>query len=225
MDRRTFLARSALGLLGTGLLPGCRGRQVAHVLTPGQGDMVGSHAAGAETYSPLVDEAVAGLLGRHVHEASMVAHHELPPPPKRICFVCVENKSVEEIGDFKDQLYQQIDTQIVQSGAFAPISKRLVDAGLAETRLRPDQLLIPSQMALFAASLERMGQPMDYLLYATLTSGTTQNNQSYQRDYLLTMELVDVNTGEYDKQSATVRKGYHKTSLGRFGNYSFNPFK
>ncbi len=222
MDRRGFFTSSAMALLGAGL-GGCRGRQVAHVLSPTQQDMVGSHEAGAETYTPLVDEAVAKLLGRHMEQVHTVAHNELPPPPKRICFVCVENKSAEEIGDFKDQLYQQIDTQIVQSNAFAPISKRLVDAGLIETRLRPDQLLIPSNMALFAASLERMGQPMDYLLYATLTSGTTRNNHSYQRDYLLTMELVDVTTGQYDKQSATLRKGYHKTSFGRLRNY--NPFK
>ena len=39
----------------------------------------------------------------------------VPPQPKRICFVAVENKSAEEIGDFKDQLYQIIDLHIVNS--------------------------------------------------------------------------------------------------------------
>lgn len=225
MDRRRFVIHASLGLLSGGALTGCRNRQVAQVLSPTQNDMVGSHAAGAETYTPLVNESVAKLLGRHGQPFQTVSHNELPPPPKRICFVCVENKGVEEIGDFKDQLYQLIDTQIVQSNMFAPISKRLIDAGLSETRLRPDQLLIPQNMAMFADSLARVGQPMDYLLYATLTSGTTTNNKSYQRDYLLTLELVNVNTGEYDKQSATIRKGYHKTGLGKLRNYSFNPFQ
>jgi hypothetical protein len=40
---------------------------------------------------------------------------------------------------------------------------------------------------------------------------------------LLTLELVNVRTGEFDKQSAQVRKGYHRTSLGAVKNY--NPFK
>lgn len=223
MDRRRFLSGSVVGLLAAGLA-GCRGRQVAHVLSPTQHDMVGSHAAGSEIYTPLIDEAVAKLLGRHAADIQPVAHNELPPPPKRICFVCVENKSAEEIGDFKDQIYQQIDTQIVQSGGFQAVSKRLVDAGLRETRMRPDQLLVPSNMAVFASALERLGEPMDYLLYATITSGTTHNNQSYQRDYLLTLELVDVQTGEYDKQSAMLRKGYHKTRIGKLAKYSWNPF-
>ena len=68
---------------------------------------------------------------------------------------------------------------------------------------------------------EQMGQPFDYLLYATLTSGTTQSNNSYQRDYLLTMELVNIQNGEYDKQSATVRKGYSRTTVGAVKNKLF----
>ena len=59
----------------------------------------------------------------------------------------------------------------------------------------------------FAATLEQQGQPFDFLLYATITSGTTRENKDYQRDYLLTMELVDVHNGQYDKQSARVSVG------------------
>jgi hypothetical protein len=70
--------------------------------------------------------------------------------------------------------------------------------------------------------LERQGQPVDYLLYATLTSGTTKRNNSTQRDYLLTLELVNVNTGVASKQSAEIRKGYHKSRVGSWWNY--NPF-
>jgi hypothetical protein len=66
--------------------------------------------------------------------------------------------------------------------------------------------------------MEQQGQPFDFLLYATLTSGTTRENQNYQRDYLLTMEMVNVRTGEYDKQSATLTKGYYQSRLGRMLN-------
>ena len=228
MDRRKLFSGCALAvsiLTVCSLISGCRGHQQAHVLTEDQSDMVGSHAAGAETFGPLIDQAVAQLLGRHGSYFQPAGYQagQLPPVATSICFVGVENKSVEELGDFKDQIYQQIDTQIVQAGAFRAISKRFVDAGLRESRLRPDSLFVPSNMAFFAETMEQMGQPFDYLLYATITSGTTENNHSYQRDYVLTLELVNVQTGDYDKQSAKIRKGYHRSHLGKLKNYS--PFK
>jgi hypothetical protein len=64
--------------------------------------------------------------------------------------------------------------------------------------------------------MEQQGQPVDYLLYATITSGTTRENRDYQRDYMLTLELVDVATGKYDKQSAAISKGYHHSRLSRW---------
>jgi len=220
MNRRTFIVRAGGQLAGVAAvsLVGCRGHQTAHVVTHNKADMVGSHAAGAETFKPLIDEAVAQLLGRQ-HDIQPVSAGELPPPPKKVCFVGVENKSAEELGDFKDQIYQAIDTKILDSRAFQPTSARFVQAALAETRLRPDQLFIPQNMGLFAGVLEQQGQPVDYLLYATITSGTTKNNNDVQRDYLLTLELINVRTGHYDKQSASLRKGYHKSFIGKIRNY------
>ena len=144
--------------------------------------------------------------------------------PINVCFIGIENKSVEELGDFKDQIYELIDSQIVQAPTFNPINRRFVDAGLRQTRLRPDQLFIPQNMQMFTESLSQQGQPLDYLLYATLTSGTTENNKNnYQRDYLLTLEMIDVHTGNYDKQTASLRKGYHRTKVSKFRFY--NPLK
>jgi len=213
-------ASLVLLLLTTGT--GCRGHQYGHVLRGDQPDMVGSHEAGAETFNPLIQDAIAQLLGRQMQVMQQVSTATIPPGPQRICFVGVENKSAEELGDFKEQIYQEIDTQIVQCGTFQPVSRRFVEAGLREARLRPDSLFIPDNMRLFTGVMEQMGQPFDFLLYATITSGTTQNNDSYQRDYLLTMELVNVHNGQYDKQAAKVRKGYHHSKLGAFKNY--NPF-
>jgi hypothetical protein len=216
MQRRLFLAHSALGLLGFGAAASLGCRNQAHVLKTDQNDMIGNRAAGGEVYKPLVDEAVAKLLGRHtvgVHTASTAAAHH------RICFVAVENKSAEELGDFKDQIYQLIDSQIHASHVYQPVNKRFVDAALRETRLRPDQLFIPQNMRAFTAILEQQGQPIDFLLYATLTSGTTNSGKDYQRDYLLTLEMIDLRTGDNDKESATLRKGYHRSPLGRLWNY------
>jgi hypothetical protein len=201
-------------------LAGCRGTQYARVIQPGQKEMVGSHQAGQETYRPLVDEAVIKLLGRHdpqthVHMQVSTGPELLPPPKMRVCFVGVENKTAEEIGDFKEQIYESIDSRLLECGTCAPISRRFVEAGLRETRLRPDQLFIPENMRSFIGIMEQQGQPFDYLLFAKLTSGTTRENKDYQRDYMLTLELINVQTGEQDKQSAMISKGYHQSWAGR----------
>jgi hypothetical protein len=223
MDRRRFLGQAALGLAGLGLMveAGCRGNQTAEVIKPGDPGMVGSHAAGGETYRPLVEAAVANLLSRHSGGVQQASLNQQGPPPLRICFVAVENKSAEEMRDFKEQIYQQIDTRIVQSQVFQCISRRFVDQGLQQTGLRPDNLFMPENMRTFTAAMEQMGQPFEYLLYATLTSGTTQSNKDYQRDYLLTLEMVNVRTGQYDKESAQLSKGYN-VSAGAKISHIFN---
>ena len=214
-----------LWLLGAVLVgSGCRGYQYGHVVKSDAPDMVGSHAAGSEVYKPLIEESVAKLLaGCEVSPATAAFGPDGLPLPRRVCFIGVENKSAEELGDFKEQIYQLIDTEINRAGSFAAISRRMVDAALHETRLRPDSLLVPGNMQLFTAVLQRDGQPVDYLLYATLTSGTTQRNESSQRDYLLTLEMVDTRTGAYVKEDATIRKGYHRSPFGKLANYSLLP--
>ena len=218
MDRRRFLS-SCVALSG-GMLVGCRGKQFATVREPGKTDMVGSHQAGAETFKPLVDQAVGELLARHGSPVHQVSAGVLPPPRKRICFVAVENKSAEEIGDFKDQIYQTIDLDIVQSQCFEPISRRFVEAGLQQTRLRPDQLFVPANMRAFVGAMEQQGQAFDFLLYATLTSGTTRENKEMQRDYLLTLEMVDIRSGQFDKQAATLSKGYYHSRGAKWMSFT-----
>ncbi|MBL4884715.1 MAG: penicillin-binding protein activator LpoB [Planctomycetaceae bacterium] len=225
MDRRSFLVcgllPSSLGLLLSAV--GCKNRQVAHVLDRDDQDMVGSHAAGAETWKPLIDESVAKLLGRQQRVLQTVSHQGaggLPMSRKRVCFLGVENKSVEEIGDFKEQIYEHVDTLINHSETFSMISRRFVEAGLREAHISPNDLFVPSNQRMFTTVMEQMQQPFDYLLFAKITSGTTTSNKNnYQRDYLLTLEMVNMNDGTFDKESAMLRKGYHKSKLGIAKHY------
>jgi hypothetical protein len=218
MNRRQFLGRSAAAMLGgAGLvLSGCRGGQYAQVMKDTKPDLVGSHAAGAETFKPLIDEAVGKLLERQTHCVQPAGLAEAGP--KRVCFVGVENKSSEELGDFKDQICEVIDNRIVESKVFQPISRRFVQAGLREVRLRPDELFLPLNQQKFLAVMQQQGYPFDYLLFASVTSGTTHANGDYQRDYLLTLEMVNIHTGQPDKESAHLRKGYHKSLLSLWKN-------
>lgn len=221
MDRRAFLKNSAnMAILAAWSSLGCRGKQHAHVLSQNEEDMVGSHTAGAETWEPLIQASVGSLLGRQHVIIATSADAAAPFARKRICFVGVENKSAEEIGDFREQMYQKIDTCINESQEFEVITRKYVEAGLRQCSLRPDDLLIPGNRRMFTATMEQLEQPFDYLLYATITSGTTQSNgKDYQRDYLLTLELIHMETGKSDKESAEIRKGYHKTKLGKLKHY------
>lgn len=220
MRRRDWLL--GVASVSVASMTGCRGHQYGHLIKPDAANLVGSHEAGAEVFDPLVDEAVAKLLAKQ-QDGPCPTGSDGEPLKKTVCFVGIENKMSEDIGDFKDQLYQQIDSQILESDAFRPLSRRMVDAALYETRMRPDALMLPENMRVFTAVLERQGAPVDYFLYATLTSGTTQRNSSKQRDYLLTLEMVNVHSGDYQKMSSEIRKGYHKTAMGKVWNY--NPLK
>ncbi len=219
LDRRQLLKRAGLSLLGLVLIgeSGCRTQQTAQVLKPGDKEMVGSHAAGNETYTPLVDEAVGKLLGRHgpggIQPASLV--QGVQPGQLRICFVGVENRSAEEIGDFKENLFQRIDSRILQSQVFQSVSRKYVEAGLQQCRLRPDDLMVPNNMRMFTVTMEQMQQPFDFLLFATLTSGTTRANKDYERSYLLTLELVNVHNGQADKESAELDKRYNVSTMAK----------
>ena len=233
MERREFI----LGMLGVGAaLVGCH-RNYAHILRGDNIDLVGSHQAGAAVWNPLVDESVAKLLGRCVPANQvmppmgpeavppgqmMPASHAMGQPqirPATVCFVGIENRSSEEIGDFKDQLYEQIDAKVSGNSSFQLVSRRMVQEALFETRLRPDSLFMPGNRDVFAAALGRRGTPIDFLMYATITSGTTERNRSTQRDYLLSLEITNIHTGEYLKESATIRKGYHGTRVGKWWQY------
>lgn len=203
MRRSSVVLSAALVLLAS-----CRSTPTAHVLHPGAPDLVGTTRAGAETYRPLVEEAVTKLLSRQRSSVQTAAAG--PARPLRVCFVGIENRSAEEMGDFKEQLYEMIDTLLENNASFQPVSRRYLQAALRETGLRPDQLFLPANMRQVATALEQQGQPVDCLLFARLTSGTTNAGRDTQRDYMLTLEVVNVRTGDYDKESALLRKHYHR---------------
>lgn len=218
--RRKFL----LSVLPAGLLSlitGCRNRQHAHVLSSQDRDMVGSHTAGAETWKPLIDESVGRLLARScstIHQASHTTDN-LGNAVRTVCFVGVQNRSSEEIGDFKEQIYEHIDSLVSQNPQFRMISRRYVEAAMDECRCRPETLVLPERQRELQAALERAENPFDFLLFASITSGTTKSNGDYQRDYLLTLELLDIHTGESQKENAMLRKGYHQGPLGKWKHY------
>ena len=219
MNRTSCSPHLVFSLVALGMLiglTGCRGTQHAHILAADDKDMVGSHEAGAETWGPLIDESVAKLLARSVDSVETVSYVQSDGMPVRtVCFVGVENRSSEPLGDFREQIYEHIDAQVGLAPSFRMISRRYVEAAMKEIRCRPDALILPPKRRELQMALEREQQPFDYILFAHVTSGTTNVNGDYQRNYVLTLELLDVRTGDSVKESAKLRKGYHQSYLGK----------
>jgi hypothetical protein len=211
--------RERVGLLAAIVLVatvGCRNHQHARVLSQTDKDMVGSHEAGTETWKPLIEESVSKLLARSFERVETVSYTRSDGIPVRtVCFVGVENRSSEPLGDFREEIYEQIDSLVGASPGFRMISRRYVEAAMKEIRCRPDALILDENQRQLQIALERDDQIFDYLLFANVTSGTTEVNGDYQRNYRLTLELLDVHTGVPMKETAVLRKGYHQSYLGR----------
>lgn len=166
-------------------------------------DLTGSTSAGAETFNRLIQESVDNLLQKP--SAQKAGADRL-----KIAFLELENRSAEELVDWRDTVRQRIDESVNRSGRYRNISDRFVKVALQETGLKPDDLYLPEKRRRFLKVLEANGNPVDFLMYASLNTGTTRAGRETQRDYLLTLELVDVESGESEKVNADVRKEYLK---------------
>ncbi len=168
-----------------------------------EGDLVDSSKAGIETFNPLVVEAMNKLLHNQATE-------ERAQGKRAVAFIGVENKSAEEMRDARDAIYEIIDTHLVNEQAYTPVNHRFVEAAMRSTGMRPDDLFLKNGRDQFMAAVSKEGITPEYLLFATLTSLTSQGVGQDQRNYLLTLELVDANSGETSsKETAQIRKGYN----------------
>ena len=159
-------------------------------------DSVGSRAAGAATFDQLLRGAVHGSAREAANKLS-------------VAVLRVENASAEELGDWQEQIFDKISTSVNESGRYQTISLRYIDAGLRESRLRRDDLFIPAKRRVFLDVLEAAKVPAQVLIFPKLTTGTTElGPKRAQRNYLLTLELVDISTGRDFRVSEEVRKAY-----------------
>ncbi len=182
-------------------------------------DRVGSHKAGSEVYDPAARAAVEGLLGQVASEpirpeevgAVIGQVVEADLFKRKVCFVGVENAGGEELGDIRESLAETIRTMISQSDQFEVIDSRMVAAGLRETGLRVDDLLLPDKRSRFAAALGEMDSPFDYLLFAKVTTATTRDNADSQVKYTLTLDLTNIHTGSSTRNTVELKKHYNRS--------------
>jgi hypothetical protein len=191
-----------LSMLAAVITFSCSTPQQGRIKGEEEDSLVGNRTAGAATYNQLVGDTTAKLL--ETHRKRLDARGR-----KLICFVGIENKSAEELAENKDALYEEIDTIIVNSGVYASVSRRYVDSALRVTGLRPDELFLAGGREKFLGVLGEQGFAPDYLLWGKITSLSTSGVEVSEREYLLTMEMVDAHTGLTDaKETSKVRKEY-----------------
>ncbi|MFI5401504.1 MAG: penicillin-binding protein activator LpoB [Planctomycetota bacterium] len=167
-----------------------------------EGDLVGSKTAGAETYNALIEEATRKLLNA---EAARFPDGSV----RKICFVGIENKSAEELGDIRDSTNEIIETVLFQAKRYDMIGQRYVTHVLQVTGMRAEDVFLQEGLEKFVSVLRKEGQDPDYLLWAIYTSLSTTGEKERQRDYLLTLELTDARSGRLmQKETAKVRKAY-----------------
>ena len=205
------------------LFAGCIGTQ-ARLMHRGELDKVGSNRAGAEVYNPIVRDATGQLLARAatepaIHQVGYSSAPNVTQMKRKICFISLENASMEELGDFKEHIKTAILEKISETDQFEIVSDRAVTAGLRALSLRADDLFMQENMRMFTSAMGRGGTPVDYLLFARITSGTTESNRDMQRDYKLTLELIDTQTFVPIIVSTPMRKEYNNSIKGKIGNW------
>jgi hypothetical protein len=201
------------------LLSGCSGTK-ARVMHRGEENMVGSNKAGSEVYNPIVHSTVDKLIGRVAsNSVQPAAYSSLVPQQLNVYFAGIENRSMEELGDFREHLKISINERITQSDQIAVVNDRAVDAVLRTLNLRADDLFAEHNMQNFTSAMGKSGSPIDYILFATITSGTTESNRDMQREYKLTLKLVDTQKWREIAESSQIRKEYNNSAKGKFFNW------
>ena len=200
-----------------GVLSGCVG-QSGKIVESHSPNRVGSHRAGSEIYDPAAQAVVSRLLEQVARtpvfledSGKTVAQLNEDYEVRRICFVGVENAGGEEMGDIREDLTETIRTMIANSGQFEIVDSHTVAAGLRETGLRIDDLLLPDKREKFAAALGELNSPFDYILFAKVTTATTRDNRDSQVKYSLTLDLVNVHTSSSIRETVELKKHYNRS--------------
>jgi len=189
-------------LLALSVAFACAGKPKGRVKSGDEGDLVGSKTAGATTYNALIEEATEKLL---TAEAARFPEGDV----RKIAFVGVENRGSEELGDIRESTNQIIETVIFQAKRYDLIAQRYVTHGLQVCAMRAEDLFLRDGREQFVSVLREQGQDPDYLLWAVYSTLSTTGEKERQRDYLLTMELIDARSGRLmQKETARVRKAY-----------------
>jgi peptidoglycan-synthase activator LpoB len=190
-------------LVATVATGGCEGPS-ARVKGSNEGNLVDVSRGGTETYKQLIHDGVVALLEENKIQLANASEKPL------VAFVGVENRSSEELGEFRASMTKEIETALVNSRLYAMISMRAVDAAKREANIRSvDDLTVARPREAFLSVLNRDGKPPQYLLFGDVTTMTSRGNDARERTYQLTLQLMDSSSGIIQSQKTVeLRKEY-----------------
>lgn len=177
----------------------------ARIRDPGEDSLVGDTRAGAEVYRNVIDQALTELSGKYRAQQRGTALTRRI----RVAFMGVDNATNEELGSWRDQINDIINLSVNNSADFIDISyERFVKPAISEVGVSRDKLFLPANRRKLATILEQSGNPIDALLFGKLTQGDTRAGNLKQSDYLLTMELMNVEDGTRLMSVGEISKEY-----------------
>ena len=182
---------------------GCAGKS-ARIKERGEADVGDVSRAGTETYKRLIADGVDALLTPLSGSLGNAAERPL------IAFVGVENRSSEELGEFRASINNEITTALVNSRLFSMMSMRAVDAAKRESGVRDvSDLTVARPREAFLAVLNRDGNAPQYFLFGEMSSMTSRGSDVRERTYQLTLQLMDSSNGTIQSQRMVeIRKAY-----------------
>ncbi|MCB9877120.1 MAG: hypothetical protein H6835_05905 [Planctomycetes bacterium] len=179
----------------------------ARIMDDNEEDLVGGNKAGSAVFDRIVNGAVKELLNKYTDKVL----GGKAATGLNVAFAGVENRQREELGEWRDELNELIDTSINEYEGFRTVSQRYVAAALRETGLAVDDLFLPAKRREFFKVLEvQAGNPVKAIVFAKITGGGQEQGQTRQQRYRLTLDMVDSETGENLKADADVRKEYNR---------------
>lgn len=182
---------------------GCAGPS-ARVKSGDEGDLVDVKKGGTETYKELIRKGVSELLAAHRKNLGNAAERPM------VAFVGVENKSSEELGEFRPAINNEIETALVGSELYAMISMNAIDAAKRQSNLHNiSDLTTGDPRKAFLSVLNKDGQAPQYILFGEVTSMTSRGNSAKERTYQLKLQMMDSSNGVIQTQKMVeMRKEY-----------------
>ncbi|MFT5051198.1 MAG: hypothetical protein ACI8QZ_002608 [Chlamydiales bacterium] len=184
------------------LMAACQG--TGRIMADDEADLVGNESAGAAAYNKILTDGIAKLLTSHSAQSE-------GSQPVTVAVMGIENQGSEELGDWGAQLYELIATSINESPRYQTINRRMIDRALSASNLRQDDLFLPAGRRQFLETLETDENPVQVLLFPSISTGTTTSGRTSQRDTILKLDLVDMVTGWDEQFTSKVSKEYQKS--------------
>jgi hypothetical protein len=206
MNGKSKVAVAALAVAAlAGGASGCAGPS-ARVKGDDEGTLVDVKRGGTETYKALIRKGVEDVLEEHRLLLAGAAEKPL------VAFVGVDNKSSEELGEFRAAMNNEITTALVNTRYYTMLSMRAVDAAKRESGIRSiDDLATSRPREAFMAVLNRDGKPPQYLFAGEVTTMTSRGSREKERTYQLTLQMWDSSSGVVQTQKLVeVRKAYEE---------------